>query len=135
MPAPSSRPQREREAFAPDERPDADSFVYCKGCGKQLESRARLAKPKAVVDAMMCESCQQQHNHALMPSPGAPTYCYRCGSLEEVYVAPGVSPATYHICARCLPDRAARYRSGDFEVPQKVAVPEAESAPAQSTSA
>lgn len=125
VPAPSSRPQREREAFAPDSRPDADSYVYCKGCGQQLESRARLTKPKAVVDTMMCEACREMHGHSLMPTPGSPTYCYRCGTLEQSFVAPGTSPATYHVCPRCLPDRAARYGMGDFEPPQKVAVPEA----------
>ena len=91
--------------------------MYCKGCGQALESRARIAKPRAVVDSMMCEACQEKYNHALMPSPGAPTFCYRCGTQEEVFVAPGTSPATYHICPRCLPDRAARYRAGDFEDP------------------
>ena len=125
VPVSSSRSQREREVFAPDTRPDADTYVYCKGCGKPLESRARLAKPKAVVDAMMCEPCQQEHHHALMPTPGAPTYCYRCGRLEEVFVTPGTSPATHHLCPRCLPERAARYRAGDFETPQKVVTPEA----------
>jgi hypothetical protein len=97
---------------APEER---DSFVYCKGCGTPLESRARLSKPRAVVDTMMCESCREKHGHALMPAPGEPTYCYRCGTLEDVFVTTGISPATYHICPRCLPDRHARYSAGDFD--------------------
>jgi len=119
----NSRPQREPEIFAPDERPGANEFVYCKGCGIQLESRARLSKPKAVVSAMMCEPCQEKHGHALMPLPGSPTFCYRCGQAEEVFIAPGTSPAVHHLCSRCLPERAARYRAGDFERPVKVLPP------------
>jgi hypothetical protein len=115
----SNRPRSEPEVFAPDMRPGADEYVYCKGCGTQLESRARLTKPKAQVDRMMCESCIEIHGHALMPKPGAPTFCYRCGGPEEVYEAPGISPAIYHICPRCLPERTARYRAGDFEVPMR----------------
>ena len=130
MPSTSNRQQREAEPFAPDTRPGADEYVYCKGCGTQLESRARLAKPRAVVEFMMCEPCREKYGHALMPTPGAPTYCYRCGTLEEVFVAPGVSPATYHVCPRCLPDRAARYRTGDFEPPVKQPEEEAEAAKA-----
>jgi hypothetical protein len=97
---------------APEER---DSFVYCKGCGTPLESRARLSKPRAVVDTMMCEDCREKHGHALMPAPGEPTFCYRCGGPEEVFVTPGISPATYHICPQCLPERYARYQAGDFD--------------------
>ena len=123
----SNRPRSEPDVFAPDNRPGADTFVYCKGCGTQLESRARLSKPKAVVDTMMCPSCVEKFGHPLMPSPGAPTFCYRCGGAEEVYHATGIAPATYHICPRCLPERTARYRSGDFEVPMRVPVVEEES--------
>jgi hypothetical protein len=119
VPASSNRAQREPEIFVPDTRPEGDEYVYCKGCGKRLESRARLAKPRAVVDTMMCESCIEIHGHQLMPKPGSPTFCYRCGTEEEIFVAPGVSPATYHVCSRCLPDRADRYRSGDFEIPMR----------------
>jgi hypothetical protein len=67
---------------------------------------------------MMCEECQQIHNHPLMPSPGAPTYCYRCGRLEEVFIEPGTPSMTHHLCPHCLPDRVARYRAGDFADPQ-----------------
>lgn len=112
---PSTRTQRDAGAAVSD----GEAFVYCKGCGTQLESRARLSKPRAVVDSMMCEPCREKHGHALMPRPGEPTFCYRCGREEEVFVAPGISPATYHICAHCLPDRYERYKAGDFETPPK----------------
>ena len=111
-------PQGPPEPFTPDLRPGADAYVYCKGCGTRLEERARLAKPRAVVDVMMCEPCQQKHGHQLMPVSGAPTYCYRCGTLEEVFIEPGQSPITRYVCPRCLPDRVARYRAGDFEDPR-----------------
>ncbi|GAC1588320.1 MAG: hypothetical protein NVS3B5_21460 [Sphingomicrobium sp.] len=55
-----------------------------------------------------------------MPVSGSPTFCYRCGGPEEVYEAPGISPVTFHVCARCLPERVARYRTGDFEAPLRV---------------
>lgn len=126
MPASSERSRREPEIFAPDTRPGADTFVYCKGCGTRLEDRSRLQKPKAVIASMMCEPCQEAHGHALMPSPGSPTYCYRCGTLEEVSMEPATTPITHHICPRCLPDRATRYRAGDFAEPVKAPV-EAES--------
>lgn len=125
MPPTSNRPRSEPEVFAPDERPGADEFVYCKGCGKQLEARARLTRPKAVVDTMMCPDCVAEHGHPLMPRPGAPTFCYRCGQAEEIFEAPGVSPAIHHICPRCLPERAARYRAGDFETPLRQPAAEA----------
>jgi hypothetical protein len=117
----TSRTQRDQEAAAPpEERPEEELYVYCKGCGQRLESRARLSKPKAVVSTMMCESCREIHGHALMPRPGAPTFCYRCGTEEQSFVAPGISPAIYHVCPRCLPDRIERYSAGDFETPPKV---------------
>jgi hypothetical protein len=127
---PSSNPWRRREPehFAADSRPDADTFVYCKGCGEPLESRSRVSQPRAVITFMMCSSCRETHGHALMPGPGSPTFCYRCGGSDELYVTGGISPATYHVCPRCVPDRAARYRAHDFEVPQPVpVVPAAES--------
>jgi hypothetical protein len=27
----------------------------------------------------------------------------------------GVAPITHHVCPRCLPERATRYRSGNFK--------------------
>lgn len=113
----SNRAQRVPEGFEPDARPGADAYVYCKGCGKPLESRDRLTRGRAVVDVMMCEACREVHGHPLVPTPGSPTFCYRCGGPEEVFVEPGTSPAIRHICPRCLPARAARYRAGDFAEP------------------
>lgn len=101
-----------------EKRPGGELYVYCKGCGTQLESRARLSKPRAVVDVMMCQACQEKHGHPLIPAPGAPTFCYRCGQPEEVFVEPGTPPVTHHVCPNCLPDRATRYRAGDFADPQ-----------------
>jgi hypothetical protein len=120
VPPISNRPQYEPDNFAPDSRPGADTFVYCKGCGTQLESRARLSKPRAVVDTMMCEACVEKHGHPLMPSPGSQSYCYRCGGPEKTFTEPGTTtPVIHHICPRCLPERAARYTKGDFETPLK----------------
>jgi len=116
-----NRSQTETEGIAVETRPAAEDWVYCKGCGTPLELRSRLSKPKAQVDKMMCESCIGRHGHPLVPTPGAPTFCYRCGGPEEVFEAPGISPAIYHICPRCLPERYARYQQGDFETPPKVA--------------
>lgn len=123
MPASSNRPRSEPDVFAPDDRPGADEYVYCKGCGTRLETRARLTKPKAIVDTMMCDPCVQKHGHTLMPKPGSQTYCYRCGRAEETFQAGGISPAVYHLCTICLPERAARYRVGNFETPMRVPEP------------
>jgi hypothetical protein len=71
---------------------------------------------------MMCRECQEIHGHPLIPKSGAPTFCYRCGGPDEIFEAPGTSPAIYHVCPRCLPDRAARYRAGDFDAPQPTPV-------------
>lgn len=111
------------QSFAPDTRPGADEFVYCKGCGQPLDDQPRLAGHRAVVSVMMCTACCQTHGHQLMPKPGAPSYCYRCGSLDEVFVESGMAPATYHVCPRCVPERAARYRGGHFGPPPDPAIP------------
>jgi hypothetical protein len=73
---------------------------------------------------MMCESCIEKHGHRLMPKPGSPTFCYRCGRAEQVYVAPGISPTLYHVCPRCLPERVARYEAGNFETPMRSNTPD-----------
>src|SRR5947209_3377511 len=125
MAAMVNRSRREPEVFAVDVRPGANAHVYCKGCGKPLESRARVSQPRAVVSAMMCEPCQEEHGHALIPKSGSPTFCYRCGGPDELFVSLDTSPITYHVCPRCVPDRAARYRAGDFETPERTAVPTA----------
>lgn len=116
MPNTSSRSTRQ-PATATAGEPATELFVYCKGCGRQLESRARLTKPKPVVDRMMCEECERIHGHPLIPRPGAQTYCYRCGTPEDTFIAPGISPTTHHVCPTCLPDRHRRYGEGNFEEP------------------
>jgi len=96
------------EVFAPDDRPGADTQVYCKGCGRPLEGSARHLPGRTPMTVMMCSSCQQCHGHALIPVPGAPSFCYRCGGQDALFVAPGISPATFHICPRCVcHDRSA----------------------------
>ncbi len=103
MPATKDRVKPQDEQIVRETRPSEDSFVYCKGCGTQLESRSKLQKPRAVVEYMMCEPCRERHGHALMPSPGSPTYCFRCGRKEEIFVEPSISPITHHLCVHCLP--------------------------------
>lgn len=122
MAMPSNRAQRESTATAPE----SGAYVYCKGCGTQLESRTKL-KPRAVVEAMMCAPCREKHGHALVPAPGEPTFCYRCGTPEETFVSSGFAPATYHICPQCLPERYARYKAGNFEPPEETPAEEAKS--------
>lgn len=117
---PYNRAHREPEVFAVDTRPGADGFVYCKGCGTELEGRGRVSQPRARVSFMMCESCREKHGHDLMPMPGSPTFCYRCGGKDEIFVGSGIAPITYHVCPRCVPERAARYRAHDFETPERV---------------
>jgi hypothetical protein len=117
MGLPSDRSRPASEGFAEDPRPGADAYVYCKGCGQALESRARISRPKAAIAFMMCEPCRTIHGHPLIPSPGAPTFCYRCGTPEELFTSEEQGHPTYHVCPRCLPDRVARYRAGDFDPP------------------
>jgi hypothetical protein len=114
--SPSSyRGQRVPEVFGVETRAGADAFVYCKGCGEPLDGEARRQKPKVVVAVMMCEACREKYDHALIPTAGAPTFCYRCGGPDEVFIQDSFSPVSYHVCPRCVPERAARYRAGDFE--------------------
>jgi hypothetical protein len=107
-------PRRVPETFADDPRPGASAYVYCKGCGTPLESRDRFSRPKPMVTVMMCDSCRAKHGHDLIPAEGSATFCYRCGGPDEIFVKTGTSPETHHVCPRCLPDRAERYRSGNF---------------------
>ena len=100
--------------FQPDPRPDADKFVYCKGCGEPLVGERRHQPARVVVAVMMCEDCQKKHGHELIPRSGSPSFCYRCGSPDEIFVERGTSPITHHVCPRCLPERAARFRTGNF---------------------
>lgn len=110
--------RRTPETFAVDPRPGASGFVYCKGCGEPLESRDRFSASRPVVTVMMCDDCREIHGHDLMPVSGSATFCYRCGGPDEVFTSGGVSPTTHHVCPRCLPERAARYRAGDFLPPE-----------------
>jgi hypothetical protein len=112
--------RREPEGFAADPRPGANQFVYCKGCGEVLEGRAPITRRSKVVQFMMCEACRTLHGHPLAPAPGSPSFCYRCGGPDELFVSTESSPATYRVCPRCAPARAARYRAQDFEPPATV---------------
>lgn len=105
------------DEFTADPRPGADQFVYCKGCGQRLEGQARRVPRRKVVTVLMCEACQKFHGHSLIPTAGSPTYCFRCGTADETFTSEEFGHPTYHVCPRCLPDRAARYRAGNFEVP------------------
>lgn len=108
------RAQRIPPVFEPDMRPGADAFVYCKGCGSQLEGQPRFRQARTPVTVMMCEPCTERHGHQLIPSPGSPSFCYRCGGPDEIFIEKGISPVTHHVCPRCIPDRSLRYRTGNF---------------------
>lgn len=111
-------PRRVPETFTDDPRPGASGYVYCKGCGIPLESRERFSRSRPAVTVMMCEGCRVRHGHDLIPTPGSETYCYRCGGPDEIFISNGTWPETHHVCPRCLPDRAARYRGGNFAPPE-----------------
>ena len=115
MPQPMYRSRPVPQVFEPDVRPGADTRVYCKGCGRPLEGHTRKPEGKTRVTVMMCEACQEIHGHELIPKSGAPSYCYRCGGPDELFVDEDFSPTTYRICPRCVPDRAERYRKGNFQ--------------------
>jgi hypothetical protein len=109
------RAQRVPEVFAPDDRAGADAFVYCKGCGTQLGGHPRHMSGRTPVTVMMCDDCREKYGHDLIPPADVSTFCYRCGGKDEIFISRGQAPITYHVCPRCVPDRAARYRAGDFE--------------------
>ncbi len=114
---PPNRRHRVPEVFAEDNRQGANSQVYCKGCGQSLEGQPRHVQSRTPVAIMMCASCREKHGHELIPASGAVTFCYRCGGEDEIFLSKGMSPVTYHVCPRCVPERVARYRTGDFETP------------------
>ncbi|MDQ2743840.1 MAG: hypothetical protein M3Z66_16305 [Chloroflexota bacterium] len=116
----NNRRQRVPQVFAPDPRPSAEEFVYCKGCGQPLEGQTRRQEHRAVVAVMMCEPCRARHGHQLIPESGEPSFCYRCGGPDEIFIELCFSPVTYHVCPRCIPERAARYRAGNFELQEPV---------------
>ena len=113
------RSQRVPQVFAADARPGVDAFVYCKGCGDALVDQPRHQERRGGVTTMMCAACQTQHGHVLIPEPGAPTFCFRCGRPDVIVVEKGFSPTIHHLCPRCVPDRYARYRAGNFRTLQK----------------
>jgi hypothetical protein len=110
-----SRSQRVPETFAADARPGADTCVYCKGCGISLTGQARRQQARTAIITMMCTDCQETHGHTLMPAQDSPSFCYRCGGPDVTVIEDGYSPVTHHLCPRCVPDKVARYRAGDFE--------------------
>ena len=115
----SSLPRRVPEIFVDDPRPGASGYVYCKGCGTPLESRDRFSRSKQAVSVMMCDRCRERHGHDLIPTPGSATFCYRCGGPDEIFITTGFSPETHHVCPRCLPERAVRYRGGNLAPPER----------------
>jgi hypothetical protein len=104
--------------------------VYCKGCGTPLNGQERVSKTRQKVITMMCETCRVEHGHDLIPRAGSPTFCYRCGGPDEVFTATDLASSVYHVCPRCLPDRAERYRRGDFDPPAPAPAPTPDAAPA-----
>jgi len=120
----TGRPSYRRipEVFADDPRPGASTFVYCKGCGEPLEGREPVVGRKRTVTFMMCAACRERYGHDLIPPAGVATFCYRCGGPDEIFVTEDPWPETHHVCPRCLPDRAARFRSGNFAPPEPPAV-------------
>ena len=111
--------QRVPEVFAADARPGADAFVYCKGCGAALVDQPRHQERRVAVTTMMCDARQKRHGHVLIPGSGAPTFCFRCGRPDVIVVEKGFSPTIHHLFPRCVPDRYARYRAGNFRTLQK----------------
>jgi len=123
-------PRRVPEIFTDDPRPGANAYVYCKGCGHVLESRDRFLRSRPAVTVMMCDSCREIHGHDLIPKSGSDTFCYRCGGPDEVFISTGLWPETHHVCPRCLPTRAERYRSGNFAPPDPPPAPLSTTVPA-----
>ncbi|GEM_PF-4540518 len=109
----SSRRRAENEPFAPDSRPDASSFVYCVGCGKQLGSRTNLLRGRGTAVNIYCSDCQGRDDNVF--GEGAPaTHCFRCGTKHVRYIEAEPYRTIHSICPRCRPERAARYAAGDF---------------------
>lgn len=120
----SSRRRAENEPFAPDARPDASSFVYCVGCGKQLAQKSGLLRVRGVAINIYCEECEGRDTNAW--GEEAPiTYCFRCGTKHVRYIEAEPYRTIHSICPRCRPERASRYAAGDF-APLPTAEEEAE---------
>jgi hypothetical protein len=109
----SSRRRAVNEPFAPDFRPDAASFVYCVGCGKQLAQKAGLVRARGVPINTYCPKCEGRDMNAW--GEDAPiSYCFRCGTKHVRYVETEPYRTIHSICPRCRPERASRYAAGDF---------------------
>jgi len=109
----SSRRRAENEPFAPDSRPDAASFVYCVGCGKQLGQKSGLLRVRGAAINIYCSDCQGRDAKAW--GEDAPiTHCFRCGTQHIRYIETEPYRTIHSICPRCRPERAARYAAGDF---------------------
>lgn len=120
----SSRRRAENEPFAPDARPDAASFVYCVGCGKQLAQKSGLLRVRGAAINIYCDECEGRDATAW--GEEAPiTYCFRCGTKHIRYIEAEPYRTIHSICPRCRPERAERYAAGDF-APLQPAEEEAE---------
>lgn len=109
----SSRRRAENEPFAPDSRPDASSYVYCVGCGKQLGQRTGLLRGRGAAVNIYCSDCQGRDANAW--GEDAPlSYCFRCGTQHVRYIEAEPYRTIHSICPRCRPERAIRYAAGDF---------------------
>lgn len=127
----SSRRRAENEPFTADNRPDAASFVYCVGCGKQLGQRSGLLRVRGAAINIYCSDCGGRDVNAW--GEDAPiTYCFRCGTQHIRYIELEPYRTIHAICPRCRPERAARYAAGDF-APLPPAEEAEEAAAAEST--
>jgi ribosomal protein S27E len=126
----SSRRRAENEPFAPDSRPDAASFVYCVGCGKQLGQRSGLLRVRGAAINIYCSKCEGRDTNAF--GEAAPiTHCFRCGTKHIRYIETEPYRTIHAICPRCRPERAGRYAAGDFApLPPKEEEAEAAASPA-----
>ena len=123
----SSRRRAENEPFAPDARPDAASFVYCVGCGKQLGARSGLLRGRGASINIYCEDCSDRDQDAWGETAPA-TFCFRCGTQHIRYIELEPYRTIHSICPRCRPERAARYEAGDFAPLPPAPDPEEEAA-------
>lgn len=125
----SSRRRAENEPFAVDSRPDAASFVYCVGCGKQLGQRSGLLRVRGAAINIYCPKCEGRDANAF--GEAAPiTHCFRCGTKHIRYIETEPYRTIHAICPRCRPERAGRYAAGDFApLPPKEEEEEAAASP------
>lgn len=110
----SSRRRAENEPFAVDSRPDAASFVYCVGCGKQLAQKSGLLRVRGAAITIYCEECEAKRDADAWGEAAPITFCFRCGTQHIRYIEAEPYRTIHSICPRCRPERAARYEAGDF---------------------